>query len=58
MDAIQSKLAEPEDMLPLEFRNIKRKITLRDNTSLNVVQRIKLNGIFWIQQQGQKTNDN
>ena len=41
MDAVPSMLAKPDDMLPLEFQSIKRRIALLDNTLLNVlVQRI------------------
>ena len=45
MDAVPSMLAQPADMLPLEFRSVRRTIPLWDKTSLNVVvQRITLNG--------------
>ena len=47
MDAVPSVLAKLADMLPLEFRNIKRKILRWDNTSFNVVVRgIILRGTY------------
>ena len=42
MDSVLSMLAKPADMLSLEFRSIKRRIHLWDNTSLNVVIQRKL----------------
>ena len=54
MDAVPSMLAKPADILPLEIRNIKRRIPQCD-TSLNVlVQRIILNERFLIRRRVEK----